>query len=110
MPICMLQPGQKHYGRVVSKSASKGLKKLLPGDEVELTESQAVAFRDKFEIVRKTPVEIAAEEATMKEAREAALIIVPREDGKFDVRNSVTQEILNDKPVTKLQAEKLAEV
>lgn len=110
MPICMLLSGQKHYGRIASKSASKGLKKLLPGDEVELSESQAVAFKDKFEILRKTPIELAAEEATMKEAREAALIIVPREDDKFDVRNSVTQEIINDKPLTKFQAEKLASV
>ena len=113
MPLYRLKAGQKHYARNLdAKQARKGLRALKGGEELELTETQFKALRDKFELVGSTKIEKEAKEATQQDAEEAALEVIPAEGfiGRFNVRNKETDELLNDEPMTKLEADQLAQV
>jgi hypothetical protein len=62
-----LKPGKKHAG-------------VEPGQEVELTETQALAFRDKFEKVGAPP----APEPPKKDDKPKATSSVPQDAGSAD--------------------------
>lgn len=110
MPLYRLKAGQTHYARVKSKQARKGLRKMEVGEEIELSPPQFHALRDKFELVGDTKVEKAATESLKKDVEEAAFEVVEdkKVGGRYNVRNKVTKEFLNDEPLTKIEAELLA--
>lgn len=113
MPMYRLRAGQRHSARVKdAKQARKGIRQMEPGEEIELAPHQALAWKDKFELVGPTSLETDAEVALKNKAHESALEVVEATGKKdmFNVRNKSTGEYVNDEPMSFAEALKLVEI
>jgi len=77
------------------------MKKLVPGDEVELTSQEVVAFKDKFELVGPPPPD------PEDQIPSVGLTLQHQGGGKYNVFNEATKEFINDELLTKKEAESL---
>lgn len=104
MPRFRIKQGQQHYIRFGSGRRG-GLKLAKAGDTVELTENQAKAFQDKLD-----PLEPTVQEqlATKKENEAAKLRVESDGKGHFNVVHTVTGKPINQKPLTRKEAEEVA--
>ena len=87
--------------------------KHVEGDIVELSDRQAVSFKDKFEPIGSFAIAPTAtaipKEAKPEEEKESKLKAVHKGFGKYDVVKVKTGEPINDKPLTKKEAYGLLE-
>ncbi len=109
MPRYRIKPGKKHYMRVADRS-TKGLRKYVGGDTIELTERQARYIKSKLELIGPTSVEVEFAAVRAGKAKEAAPRVIAREDGKYDVFHAETSESMSDEPLGKRAAAGLAGV
>ena len=101
MPKYRLKPGCKHYMRANGRRAYK----FVGGDIIELPADKAAAIMDKLELVEEAqPVEEKEEKIPA-----VSLQIVHRGGGKYNVVNQVTGKPINDRLLTKEEAEELVE-
>lgn len=106
MPRYRIRIGQEHYTRSPKGSGIK----LHKGPEIiDLTELQAHSIRDKVDLVEATEVEKAFEIAQDEKVEKSLPEITGNEEDGFNVINKETGEPLNDEPMTKDEAEALAE-
>jgi len=77
------------------------VKKLKPGDEVELTSQEVLSFGDKFELVGPPPPEPEEQKPIL------GLKLQHRGGGRYNVFNEATKEFINDKLLTRKEAESL---
>lgn len=99
MALYRLKSGQKHSMRV-----GRTIRPLAPGEEVELTPTQAQAFRDKFDFVsegRKKEALKTTEAPKLRKEPHAYL------DDKFDVIHPETGAPINDEPLSEEEADAL---
>lgn len=102
MAIYRLKPKQRHNIRV-----GRTIRELKPGDEIELTPTQARALADKFEFVSDKPKAVAGVEVKTTEAPRLRKEEHPFLDGKFNVVHPETNQPVNDDPLTEAEANEL---
>ncbi len=111
MPVYRIKQGQKHYYRNPNAEPHEGRNHVfVGGDLIELEEFQAKPFLDKMELVRETGDERVFRETKAKRAKKASLKVEKVGEGEYNVINQTTKKPINDKPLTKAEADKLAAV
>lgn len=99
-----LLPGKKHG---IGRGVRGALEELKPGGVIELTDAQYKAFKEKFEPVNSPQERL----AKAKEELEPNLPKIRKRRGEeaYDVINQETGEPINEAPLTKDEAEALAQ-